>query len=85
METEKILKAVANKRRLIILNQLHYRKTMPVHVIAKQIKLSFRSTSKHLSVLYAAGILEKEQKSTLIYYRLSPKGTKMFSLINSMN
>ena len=81
---EKILKAVASKRRLSILKQLRSRKETPVNTIARQIKLSFRSTSKHLAILYASDLVEREQKSTLVYYRLSPKGIKVISAINSV-
>ncbi len=70
-ELEKILKALANRRRLAIVKHLKKNREASVGEIAGAIKLSFRSTSKHLSVLFAADILEKEQKSTLMFYRLS--------------
>jgi len=68
---EKIFKAFGNRRRLAI---VHYLKTQPeatVASIAHKIKLSFRSTSKHLLKLSACDILEKEQRNTEVYYRLS--------------
>jgi len=84
VELEKILKAVANRRRLAILNQLMNRKEMPVNTIARQIKLSFRSTSKHLSILYVSGLLDREQRSVLMFYSLNPKGREIFSAISSL-
>lgn len=83
-ETEKILKAVANKRRLAILNCLNGKRGVPVNIVAKQIKLSFRSTSKHLGVLYAADLVDKEQKSLSVFYSLNPGGVKVLSLIKSL-
>ena len=80
---EKILKSIANRRRLVILNCLQGKRELPVGNIAKQIKLSFRSTSKHLSILYASDLLDKEQKSILMFYRLNSKGRKILSAINS--
>ncbi len=68
---EKTLKALANKRRLTIIKYLKKNREASVGEIAGAIRLFFRSTSKHLSVLSAADILEKEQKSTLVFYRLS--------------
>ena len=47
------------------------KKQASVGDIAAEIRLSFKSTSRHLSVLYAAGILEKEQKSLLVFYALT--------------
>ncbi len=68
---EKILKALANKRRLAISRYLKSREEAPVGDIAKEIGLSFRSTSRHLAILRAADILEKEQRSLSVFYRLS--------------
>ena len=69
-ELEKVLKALANKRRLAILQFLKNRKEATVGEISETIRLSFRSTSRHLAVLSNADILEKEQRSTEVYYRI---------------
>ena len=70
-ELEKQMKALANRRRLAILKYLKEKKQASVGDIAAEIRLSFKSTSRHLSVLYAAGIVEKEQKSLLVFYALA--------------
>lgn len=57
IEFEKIFKAVANKRRLQILLFLKLEKEATVGAIAEHIRLSVKSTSRHLSVLYLAGIV----------------------------
>lgn len=82
-ELEKTLKAIASRRRFAILKALSTKKELSVTTLSKQIKLSFRSTSKHLSVLYAVGLVDKEQRSILMFYRLEPKGRKALALINS--
>jgi len=68
-EIEKQMKALANGRRLAILKYLKKEKGANVGDIAEQIKLSFKATSKHLGILYAVGILEKDQRELSIYYR----------------
>ncbi len=70
-EQERILKAMANQRRLAIVRFLKGRREASVGDIADAIKLSLKATSKHLGLLYAADILEREQRSLLMYYRLS--------------
>lgn len=70
-ELERVLKALANKRRLAIIKHLNQRKAATVGYLAEAIKLSFKATSKHLSVLKAADILESEQRSRLVFYSLS--------------
>ena len=68
---DKILKAFANKRRLAIIKYLKNAKQASVGDIAEEIHLSFRSTSKHLGILFAADIVDKEQKGSYLLYRIS--------------
>lgn len=70
-EVEKLFKAVANKRRLQILAFLKKEGEATVGIIAEQIKLSFKSTSRHLAVLFSAGIVEKDQRGLEVYYSLA--------------
>ena len=60
---ERIIKAFANRRRLGIVRHLKKNKEATVGDIADAIKLSFKATSKHLAILSAAGIVEREQRS----------------------
>ena len=68
---EKQFKALANRRRLAILKFLKETKEATVTDIAEHIKLSIRSTSKHLAVLSAQDIVDKEQRGLLVYYRIA--------------
>ncbi len=68
---ERVLKALANKRRLAIVKYLKSEKEAPVGDIAANINLSFTATSKHLGVLLNADIVEKEQRSLQMWYSLS--------------
>ncbi len=67
---EKVLKSLANNRRLKILRVLKKEKRCSVGYIAEEIELSFKSTSRHLAVLYNADIVEKTQKGLEVYYYL---------------
>ncbi|MBY0539356.1 metalloregulator ArsR/SmtB family transcription factor [Patescibacteria group bacterium] len=70
-ELESVLKAFANRRRIEILQFLKTKKEAFVGSIAEKINLSLKSTSRHLAILYTAGLIEKTQKSTLVYYRIA--------------
>ena len=70
-DLEKILKAFANRRRLAIVKYLKKNGEAPVGKIAGEIKLSFKATSKHLGILTAADILEREQRNLYMYYKIS--------------
>ena len=81
---EKLLKALANRRRLAILNVLRDMKEANVSDVADAIKLSFTSTSKHLTLLERAGFVEKEQRSLNIFYRISPAAPKLLTRIMNL-
>lgn len=76
-----MLKAVANKRRLLVLRFLKKNKRGTVGEIAGAIKLSFKSTSRHLAILRAADIIERDQRGTEAHYSLTPD---LFPLIKQL-
>jgi DNA-binding transcriptional ArsR family regulator len=82
-ELEKILKALANKRRLSILKFIKKTDRASVGEIAGAIKLSFKATSKHLMILSNADILEKEQVSLTVLYSLPKNANPIVSKILS--
>ena len=70
-ELERPLKALANRRRLAILKYLKANREGSVADIAEAIRLSFKATSKHLGLLAAADIVEREQRSLQMFYRIA--------------
>ena len=70
-ELEKIMKALANKRRILILRFLKNKGKASVGNIAEEIKLSFKSTSRHLQILTKTDILDKDQVNLSMLYYLS--------------
>ncbi len=70
-ELEKLLKVVANRRRLFILNYLSHTKEDNVRNIAQKLKLSFKATSRHLGQLFRADLLLKEQRVLKVFYRVN--------------
>ena len=69
---EKILKALASARRLEIIKYLKKEKEANVGDIATHLKLSFKGTSKHLGILFAAELVEREQRRFPVFYSLCP-------------
>ncbi|MDO8581752.1 MAG: metalloregulator ArsR/SmtB family transcription factor [bacterium] len=68
---EKNLKAVANRRRLAIIKYLKENSEATVGDIADAIHLSFKATSKHLGILSAVDIVDKDQRGLQMYYQLN--------------
>lgn len=77
-ELVKIFKALGNERRLDILRRIAKNKKMSVGGLGEQMELSFRSVSKHLIVLYSAGLVEVEQDKWNRYYFISSDFPKQF-------
>ncbi|MEK7063838.1 MAG: metalloregulator ArsR/SmtB family transcription factor [Patescibacteria group bacterium] len=71
-ELEQVLKALANRRRLAILQIIRGRRRIHVGGIAQVLKLSFRAVSQHLALLAKAGIVEHEQVGLYMHYSLAP-------------
>ena len=72
-EFERQYKALANGKRLAILNFLNGRHQASVGEIAKEIKLTLHATSKHLGILSSVEALEKTKQSLRVFYRLAEK------------
>ena len=81
---EKVLKALANKRRLAILKYLKKNKEASVGEIAEAIGLSFKSTSRHIRILLAVSILDRDQRILSVYYYIDGNISSLIKLILSM-
>ena len=71
IKLERIIKGLANRRRLAILRYTASEKEAIVNDIAGEIRLSIKATSKHLNILIHCDILEREQRSRFMFYRLN--------------
>lgn len=81
---EKIFKALANHRRLEIVHFLKVNKTATVGELARHLKISFKSTSKHLQILLGVEIVEKKQKSLLMIYTIGNPDSNIAKKIISL-
>jgi len=82
-ELEKLLKCLANNRRLLIIKLLKKYPNLTVGQISGVMKLSFRATSRHLNNLYKQSIVEKRQKSLNMHYSLSKTTNQVIETITS--
>jgi len=68
-EAEKLLKALSNNKRLMILCSLNEGE-LSVNALNERVPLSQSALSQHLSVLRHSGMVATRRKSQTIYYRL---------------
>lgn len=67
----KVLKALANERRLSILRLIYKNKQFSVTGLSEIMDMPFRSVSKHLSVLSSVDLISGEQKSWNKFYSIN--------------
>ncbi len=83
-ELERVLRALGNKRRLALVRFLKRNKEVNVTDLAESISLSFRSTSRHLAILFISGVVDRRQQSTEVYYFLAVKKHPVLELMLSL-
>ncbi|MBI5465950.1 MAG: winged helix-turn-helix transcriptional regulator [Candidatus Kerfeldbacteria bacterium] len=84
-ELTKCLKAVANERRLKIIQNLERYEPLTVSDIAARIGLSLKSTSKHVQKLVDCDLVERTQKSLEVWCRLNHKHYILRSLLSHLH
>ncbi|MEK7192491.1 MAG: metalloregulator ArsR/SmtB family transcription factor [Patescibacteria group bacterium] len=67
----KIIKAMANPKRMEIVLHLEKRRVLNVSEVSEKLDLSFKSTSKHLHKLEEAGLIGRKKRMNMVYYFLS--------------
>jgi ArsR family transcriptional regulator len=73
-ELERLLRTVADRNRLRILNMLIRAQGSPVCVceFVPELGINQPTVSYHLKQLTAAGLLEREKRGAFAYFRLAP-------------
>ena len=66
-----IFRALANPNRLKIIKILSSGESLPVSMIARDIKISLKSTSKHLIMFKNLDILDAVRKQGRVFYSLN--------------
>ena len=72
--TANVLKALANKNRLIILREIKQKKSITVGETAKILDITIAAASSHLQILEKAEILSRKKRGLNVTYRLMLTG-----------
>jgi ArsR family transcriptional regulator len=67
---EKIMKSLANKYRLKIVESLGQKRKMCVSDLEEELDLNQSSVSKHLNILKTAGVVKSKKEGLKVYYSL---------------
>ncbi len=77
-ELVRVFKAMGNERRLLILKHLFDKKQLTVGHISELIQLSFKSVSRHLSVLSSANLVDSKKVNLNHIYFINKKAAREF-------
>lgn len=72
-DAARLLRALANRRRLEALCLLAGCEEMSVGGIARRVSLSHSATSQHLSLMRGDGLVTTRRAGTTVYYRLADR------------
>ncbi len=84
-EASRLLKLVANDRRLMILCRLLAEREMTVNAIAAAIDLGQSALSQHLARMREEGLVTFRREGTTLYYRIADaRAERMLACLNEM-
>lgn len=83
-ELERIMKGVANHRRIEILELLGEKPEMSVAEIADKIKSNFKTTSDHIRRMAISGLLMKRSDSKNVRHKLTKRGELILTFLRML-
>ena len=78
---ERIIKGVANHRRIQILELLDLKPELSVQEIAEIVKSPFKNISAHISKMAIAGLLMKRSEGNTIRHKLTSRGKSILKFV----
>lgn len=82
---EKIIKGVANWRRIAIMVVVAKQPGLPLIEIANVLKINLKTASDHVSRLSLAGILAKRHEGNLVRHTLTPIGKGILKFLKILD
>ena len=83
-ELERIVKGIANHRRIEILELLGKKPEMSVTEIAEKVKSNFKTTSEHIRRMAIAGLLMKRSDSKSVRHKLTKRGELILTFLRML-
>jgi len=84
-EAARLLRLLANERRLLVLCHLVAEGEMAVGALAEAVGLSQPALSQHLALLRQDGLLATRREAQTIFYRLAdPKAARVLALLRDI-
>jgi len=79
--TERIVKGVANHRRLEILDLLQKYPELSVDEVSTNLKINFKTASDHIRRLAIAGLVMKRYEGNFVRHKLTSRGQSILKFL----
>lgn len=83
-QLEKIIKGVANHRRIEILNLLDKSPELSLTDIAGRLKIDFRTAGEHVRRLYLAGMIVKRNRGAEVAHKVNALGKYVLKFLRTL-
>lgn len=84
-EAARLLRLLANERRLLVLCHLVAEGEMGVGALAEAVDLSQPALSQHLALLREEGVVATRKEAQAVFYRLAdPKAARVLALLRDL-
>jgi DNA-binding transcriptional ArsR family regulator len=83
-ELERIMKGVANHRRISILRLLEEKPERSLIEICDSLKMNFKTASEHGKKLVAGGLILKQYQGNHVRHALSPRGKAVLKFLSTI-
>ena len=80
-KTERIIKGVANHRRLEIVNLLMKKPELSVEEIADDLKINFKTASEHIRRLAISGMVLKRHEGNFVRHKLTNRAISILKFL----
>ena len=84
-ELEKIVKGVANHRRIDVMRLLRASPGLSVEEIAQQLRVEYKTLATHLFKLSSSGLVTKQNYGRRVEHTLTDRGTSMLKYLNGIS
>ncbi len=83
-QLERIMKGVANHRRIEILELLEKNPEMSLASISKVLNVNFRTASDHIRKLAVAGFVVKRSEGLTVRHKITIKGMSVLNFLKTL-
>jgi DNA-binding transcriptional ArsR family regulator len=83
-ELERIMKGVANHRRISVLSLLEKKPELSLAEISEELTINFKTASEHVRRLAIAGLVLKRHEGSMVRHALSPRGKAILTFLRTV-